>query len=259
FLEIQAGFESQMPQFIDKICLEKEQVDSTNSFLQSWAARDSLPEGAAVWAHHQTEGRGQRGTNWQSNAGENILTSVLLFPNFLKPESQFWLSKTIAIGVRNFISRFLTSEDVYIKWPNDIYVKNKKIAGILIENSIQFSSIKNSIIGIGININQNETLLPSATSLKNITNQNYNLKHLLPTLYMELETIYLQLANNNLEIIEAFYQQHLYGKGLQMGFYNHILQTSFTGEITGTTNTGALCINTQNGLQIFDLKQVSLL
>jgi BirA family transcriptional regulator, biotin operon repressor / biotin---[acetyl-CoA-carboxylase] ligase len=192
-------------QFIGKPYLYFTEIDSTNTFLQHWAMEENLPEGAAVSALYQKSGRGQRGTNWISSSGENILTSVLLYPAFLKPDEQFWLSKTIALAVKDFVQNMLPQEEICIKWPNDIYVNNRKIAGILIENTLQGNMLRSSVVGIGININEMEEVAMRATSLKLITGRNYDIKHLLPMLYMEIEKKYLLLKNYRRDEIEAFY------------------------------------------------------
>jgi len=245
--------------FIGKPYLEFTELDSTNTFLQHWAAEENLPEGAAVSTLFQHQGRGQRGTSWLSQPGENILTSILLYPQFLKPDEQFWLSKTIALGVKDFIQDFLPTENVKIKWPNDIYVNQEKIAGILIENTLQGNQHKNSIIGIGININGLDENLVKATSLQKITGRFYDLKHLLPTLYMQIEKNYILLKNGQKNTIEAFYSQSLYGLGEELHFMDNISQTGFRGIIKGTNPAGALCVQTDAGLRTFNLKEITLL
>jgi BirA family biotin operon repressor/biotin-[acetyl-CoA-carboxylase] ligase len=245
--------------FIGKPYLQFTELDSTNTFLQHWAAEENLPEGAAVSTLFQHQGRGQRGTSWLSRAGENILTSILLYPQFLKPDEQFWLSKTIALGVKDFIQYLLPGENIKIKWPNDIYVNGEKIAGILIENTLQGNQLKNSIIGIGININGLDESLVRATSLQKITGRIYGINHLLPMLYMQIEKNYLLLKNGHKNTIEAFYSQSIYGLGDVLSFMDNISQTSFTGIITGTTPGGALCVQTETGLRTYYLKEITLL
>lgn len=246
-------------QFIGKPYLLFAEIDSTNTFLQHWAMEEDLPEGAAVSALYQNNGRGQRGTNWISSAGENILTSILLYPDFLKPDEQFWLSKTIALGVKEFVKKMLPNEEIYIKWPNDIYVNDRKIAGILIENTLQGNMLRNSVVGIGININELQDVAEKAISLKQVTGQTYNISHLLPMLYMEIEQMYLQLKYGNRQHIEAFYNDSLYGLGKILTFTDNILHQPITGKITGTTPYGALCVQTDSGLYSYNLKEISLL
>lgn len=245
--------------FIGKPYLHFTELDSTNTFLQHWALEEDLSEGAAVSTLYQSKGRGQRGTIWNSTAGENILTSVLLYPNFLKPDEQFWLSKTIALGVLDFIKNLLPNEEVCIKWPNDIYVSNRKIAGILIENNLQGNNIKTSIAGIGININETADVAEKAISLKQISGLHYDIKHLLPMLYMALEQKYLLLKNGFRNEIEWQYNQNLYGLGKILSFIDHILHQPVQGKITGTTPYGALCVQTETGLRTYNLKEITLL
>ena len=185
--------------FIGQYCIKLDKVDSTNSHLTQLCSEKNIPEGAVVITQQQEQGRGQRGTNWQSEAGKNITLSILLKPTFLKPEEQFALSKTISLGVLDFISSIYLSK---IKWPNDIYIDDKKVGGILIENSVSGNSISHSIIGIGINMNQEKFSeeLPNPTSLKLISGKEFNLEDCLEQLCSTIEKRYLQLRNHPKEV-----------------------------------------------------------
>ncbi len=245
--------------FIGKQYLHFKELDSTNTFLQHWAQEAELAEGAAVSALVQTNGRGQRGTSWVSNPGENILTSVLFKPHFLRADEQFWLSKTIALGVKDFMMQLLPAYNVRIKWPNDIYINNQKAAGILIENTIQSNTIRSCIAGIGININQLTALPARSVSVKQLNGIQYELNHLLPMLYMALEEKYYLLKQGNYRAIDEMYKQSLYGYGEKLLFTDNILKQTISGTITGTTAYGQLCLDTEFGLKTYDLKEISLL
>src|SRR5688500_1252723 len=110
----------QNPLFIGKLAEHLAEVGSTNSFLQHWSNIQFLPEGTVVTADFEHEGRGQLGTSWQSAPGENILVSVLFYPDFLAPDQQFYLNFAIALGVFDFIQQQIPNNKVQIKWPNDI-------------------------------------------------------------------------------------------------------------------------------------------
>ncbi len=129
-----------------------EEATSTNSVLA--AAADRLEHGTAVAAHKQTAGRGQRGNSWESEPGKNLTFSLLLKPKALPAARQFEISQIVSIAVAQVLREELGTDDVKIKWPNDIYYKDKKIVGILIENSLTGAAIERSIAGIGINVNQ---------------------------------------------------------------------------------------------------------
>ena len=147
--------ESNNTLFIGKFSFHLSSIDSTNKFAHNLISKTNPIEGTAIRADEQTAGRGQFGSKWQANPRENITISIILCPKFLLVKQQFLLNAAMALGVYDFINEIIGySSELTIKWPNDIYVGNQKIAGILIENSIQQDVINNSIIGIGLNINQ---------------------------------------------------------------------------------------------------------
>jgi BirA family biotin operon repressor/biotin-[acetyl-CoA-carboxylase] ligase len=139
---------------MDLPIFKMDKAASSNNEAMLLAKQKEIPEGTIVWVLNQTKGRGQGNKKWHSNPNENLTFSVLLKPSFLPMEKQFVLSKMVAVAVAKVVSSFCS--DTFIKWPNDIYVKNNKIAGILIENSIQGQKMYHSVVGIGININQDK-------------------------------------------------------------------------------------------------------
>src|SRR5690554_2262357 len=132
-----------------------DEVESTNLYLRQLVREEHPEEGSVVIADYQTGGRGQMGNSWLSAKGENLLFSLLIYPRGVKANEQFIISRIASLAVKNTLDQF--TDDIRIKWPNDIYWKDKKIAGILIENDISGRVITNSIIGIGININQDRS------------------------------------------------------------------------------------------------------
>ena len=125
-------------------------TSSTNSYLSRMAAM--LPEGTVIHTHHQSEGRGQRGNSWESEPGRNITFSMLLKRPNVPVAAQFAISEAVAVAIVDTLSSY--ADGFSIKWPNDIYHGDKKVAGILIEHSVMGASINHSIIGVGINVNQ---------------------------------------------------------------------------------------------------------
>ena len=216
-------------------------------------------EGMAVSAGFQTSGRGQRGATWESGAGMNILLSVLLAPKFLKISEQFLLSQAMAISVRNFISAVVQDKHVQVKWPNDILVDGKKISGILIENILEGDTIKNSIIGIGINVNQEE-LLPTATSIIKLLNTKSDIKALEESLFIEMEKTYLQLKRGEYKVIKSIYESNLYGIGEEREFEDLLNGNQFKGKISGVSESGQLfIIDSENKTRQYDLKEIRFL
>lgn len=148
---------------------------STNSYLAANAA--TLPHGAVVTARAQTAGRGQRGNSWESAPGENITMSLLLRPVGLHPARQFVISQAVSLAIVAVLRKYLSPEcDVRVKWPNDIYVGDRKICGILIEHSITSSGINHSIIGAGINVNQTVFLsdAPNPVSMAQLAGHRFD-------------------------------------------------------------------------------------
>ncbi len=145
-----------------------ESTDSTSSHLAGIA--EGCAHGTAVMARVQTAGRGQRGNSWEAEPGMNITLSLLLRPEGLEPARQFIISQAVSLAIVEMLDNFIGADAVSIKWPNDIYVNDSKIAGILIENVISGSAISRSIVGVGLNVNQTEFLsdAPNPVSLKQL-------------------------------------------------------------------------------------------
>ena len=148
--------------FVGQHIIELSSVDSTNNYLIDLSQNISLLEGTVVIAKEQTAGKGQRNNHWSSEADKSLSISILLKPK-LDVSQQFLFNKFIALSLCQALNDYsLTTK---IKWPNDILINKKKVAGILVENSIRGSKIEKSVVGIGVNINNNISQLPSATSL----------------------------------------------------------------------------------------------
>ena len=124
------------------------EIDSTNNYALNLLSKSTPAEGTTISADFQTHGRGQYGRDWLSESTKNLLSSIILYPDFLPANEQFSLSKAVSLAVRNCINSFLPSKEIRIKWPNDIYCDDKKIAGILIQNLLTGNKINVSVIGI---------------------------------------------------------------------------------------------------------------
>jgi BirA family transcriptional regulator, biotin operon repressor / biotin---[acetyl-CoA-carboxylase] ligase len=161
-----------------------EEVDSTNRFFMDWLTREKPEEGTLVVTDFQTAGKGTDGASWESEHGLNLTFSFLLYPVFLAPEAQFYLNKTISLGLADAVAALLPGRtDIRIKWPNDIYIGNHKVAGTLIQNGVKGSLFDFSVIGIGLNVNQENFLGDAANpvSLKMVSGHDFNLGKVLET------------------------------------------------------------------------------
>jgi BirA family biotin operon repressor/biotin-[acetyl-CoA-carboxylase] ligase len=153
-------------------------VDSTNDTAKELIRCKSNVNGTVIQADHQLKGRGRKNNVWESNPKENLLFSIVITPQSIHPSRQFLINELVSVTLRDFLQTQIPDTTVKIKWPNDIYVDNKKIAGILIEHIIAGTSIAYSIVGIGVNVNQTDfhPSLPCPTSLKNETGRHHDIK-----------------------------------------------------------------------------------
>lgn len=236
--------------FIGHSIIVLDKVDSTNTYLQSLLREKAPAEGLVIRALEQYAGRGQRGSSWLSEPDTNLTFSILLTPRFLPLSNQFWLTKALALGVAEFVSSMLPSSDVKIKWPNDIYVNNRKIAGILVENILESSSIKYCIAGIGLNINQDSfgPSLSNATSLKMLSGKNFDLSLCLENICISVEKFYLELRNSHYKQLDELYHKLLYKRGVLTKFA--VDGKPIEGIIKGVSGNGHLLINTKNGSEL---------
>ena len=234
-----------------------DKVASTNDYLRELLSKfKPLAEGTAILAEEQFQGKGQRGSSWISEPGKNLTTSILLRPYFLPIAQQFSLSATIAIATANWL-KTKVEQPVAVKWPNDIYVNSKKIAGILIENTLKGHNINSAIIGIGININQtNFDTTSTITSLACLTDQtDYDIKDLANELYQRIQLEYLNLFHKGSHYQLNKYNELLFWKGEEKPFL--IAGTKQTGIIQQVSAEGKLKILLDNRLQEFDIKEIT--
>lgn len=245
--------------FVGQNFITLREVDSTNNYLKNELTKSTpLPEGTVIMADHQYAGRGQLNNTWHSEAGKNLTFSLLLCPSFLNIDNQFILNKALSIAINEFLSQFIGNH-LNIKWPNDIYYKDDKLGGILIENILQGSKWKYAIVGIGLNINQ--TMFPNevkdVTSLCKILHTDYDLQKLLFQLCSYIEINYLKLKASKVDEINAKYLNKLYRLN-EWHFYkasNEVIK----GKIIGVDNRGCLLMETTKAIRTFDLKEIEFL
>ena len=217
-----------------------------------------LPEGTVIMAESQYAGRGQQNNRWHSDPGKNLTFSLLLRPTFLPVAQQFDLNRAVSLAIIDALEPILGS-NLKIKWPNDIYYNDKKLGGILIENILQGSQIKNSVIGIGLNINQEVFPLdvPKAVSLKQILHRDYDLKLILSEICKNVEAIYLNLKSNRFEDVRNAYMARLYWLNEAKMFKANGL--IFNGKITGVKENGLLVVNNSAEASEYNQKEIEFL
>lgn len=246
--------------FVGQNLIKLPAVDSTNNFLKSLVSNsEPLPEGTVIMADDQYAGRGQQSNVWNVEPGKNLTFSVLLKPTFLPINQQFLLNMVVSIAINNVLTPFL-GEGLSIKWPNDIYFRNQKMGGILIENTVVGNDIKTAIIGIGINVNQQHfeaELTGNATSVFQILQKDVNLMRLLAEICSALESLYLQLRADKRTHLKKTYVNKLYQ--LNKPAYYKKDGDVFEGVIKGVTDTGLLQMETESGKQEFNFKEIVFL
>ncbi len=241
---------------IGSIIVNLDSVDSSNNYAAQELLTKSLKEGTVFVATCQQSGRGQGSAAWESEKGLNLTCSLILFPRELEIGRQFSLSKAIALGVTDFLSDKVNG--VSVKWPNDIYVGDNKIAGILIETAISAGKFSRAIIGIGLNINQEKFMsdAPNPISLKNLTGINYDIPQMLSELCKALDKRYVQLMSGNSVQIDFDYEKLLYRRKVWAKYRSGIVE--FEGKVSGVDALGRLLIETRDGMMRgFQFKEVT--
>jgi len=245
--------------FIGKKYIYLPSCHSTNDIAATYILNNQVLGGEVFVTSNQLNGRGQRGNQWVSEPDKNITLSIILKPNFLQAKDQFKLNIAISLGIIDFLNVYI-SRGLKVKWPNDIYCKDKKLGGILIENFLKKYNIDTSIIGIGLNINQNNFGELPATSIAYETNKVYQLSLLIGHLLECIEAKFLELKNNNFAKLKQHYISNLYRYQEKHNFIDKKfkLGEKFTGEILGVDVSGKLGIfnHKDKVMRYFDFKEV---
>jgi BirA family biotin operon repressor/biotin-[acetyl-CoA-carboxylase] ligase len=225
--------------------IEIEHTPSTNLYLKIRSKEQILPEATIIVTGNQTDGRGQRGNTWEAEPGKNITCSMLLYPDFLPLKQNFLLSEVIALGIKETLDEY--SPSVTIKWPNDIYCNGKKICGILIENELMENRFSKSIVGIGLNVNQEifSSKAPNPISLKQIRGKETELKPLLEKMACNILLRYEQLRADKTETIIQAYHNSLYRRS---GFHTYQdANGTFQARTERVADDGTLFLITRSG------------
>ena len=246
--------------FVGQNLITLKEVDSTNTFLKNTLSNSKpLPEGTVIMAESQYAGRGQQQNRWHSDAGKNLTFSILLKPSFLAISNQFDLTRAVSLGVYDALHPLL-GDSLKIKWPNDIYYNDMKLGGMLIENAIQGSQIKHAVIGIGLNINQDNfpEYLPNAASVKQILQRDYDLRQILSDICSHVEGWYLKLKAGQVDTIRKEYLSRLYWLGENKRFSSS--DGEFEGTVKDVLNNGLLVIKNKFETDLmFNFKEIQFL
>lgn len=237
--------------------IELSEIDSTNNYAMRLISEGMAEHGMVIRADFQTDGKGQLGNTWHSEERKNLLLSVILDTTGFSLEKQFYLNAMACLSVADALMTNYTLRDISIKWPNDIYAGNKKLAGILIENNLRGNAWTNAIIGIGINVNQvNFPDLNRATSIRNETNQEIKMNGLIKHLFRSINKFY-DIFNHKNESLFEFYNQMLYMRNKEILFQKRY--EIFRGILKGVSTEGLIEIQVENKLKRFMHKEIELM
>ena len=249
--------------FIGKVYHRFDELASTNDYARELLAKSKPPEGTVIRAASQSAGRGQYGSRWLSTPGDNLLLSIILYPTWLSANEQFHLSEAVALAVLDVVRLQIKRRQgppllrATVKWPNDIYLDDRKTAGILIQNALSGFNLQSAVVGIGLNANQREfpPEAPKATSLSLTSGEPADLDALADTLFACVEQRYLQLKSGQTAALRSEYLQNLYGLGEHRTFIRAD-GSRFEGAIQGVAEEGRLVIRTGAGEELFGVKEV---
>ncbi|WP_319482530.1 biotin--[acetyl-CoA-carboxylase] ligase [uncultured Draconibacterium sp.] len=228
----------------DKNIIVFNELDSTNNYANQ-LVKEKAAQGTVVLAHYQESGRGQVGNFWESERNKNLLFSVILYPGFLEAGQQFYISKVVSLALAKVLKEHL--DNVKIKWPNDIYVGEKKIAGILIENTVKGITLDSSVVGVGVNVNQEQFFsdAPNPVSLKQLLKKDFDIHVILKAFLQRLESYIEVLREGRLKKVDTEYFQSLFRNE---GFHRYKKDgKEFSARIAGIGNFGQLQLEEPDG------------
>lgn len=225
---------------------------STNAVASEIAQNTLIEEGAIVIANEQTHGRGQRGNVWQSAPGMNLTFSIVLYPNSENIDEPFALNMAVSLGINDYLLGI--DEAFKIKWPNDIYRKEKKAGGILIQNAWKGHSWDYAIVGIGLNVNQTDFEYPKAMAIGTVAGNHLNLQNVLEGVCLGIERRYTALREG--KRLKPDYMANLLGYRQMRNYRNNKNGEIFRAQITDITRRGKLILENEQHRKEFDLKEV---
>lgn len=229
---------------------------STNTYLARMASM--LPSGTVIYTHNQSAGRGQRGNSWEAEPGKNLTFSMLVKNPAVVPAAQFCISEAVSLGIVDFLSQY--ADGFSIKWPNDIYHGDCKICGILIEHSLCGNSIRHTIVGAGININQDEfrSDAPNPVSLKQITGKELDLEVAMRDVCTRIENEISALAGGDISVLHSRYLAALYRYDGRQHEFALPSGEQFRARIADVASTGTLTLEHADGtMHDYAFKEVS--
>ena len=234
-------------------------IDSTNDFLKELSRTQVLENFTVVYAKIQTNGRGQMGSKWDSEAGKNLTISILIKNVIFNISEIFILNFAVSVSVLTVLKSY-DMANLAIKWPNDIMADSKKIGGILVENSIKSDKKVESIVGIGLNINQiNFANLSKATSMASLLNATFSIEKIIFEVVAAIEANCIKILEKKQQILWQLYHDNMFKIKVPVAFED-VYQNQFMGIIQGTSNEGKLLVLlNDNSIASFGIKEIKML
>jgi BirA family biotin operon repressor/biotin-[acetyl-CoA-carboxylase] ligase len=232
-------------------------MPSTNQFAQQIIAKTKPIDGTVIITDHQTAGKGQGANTWNAEAGKNITCSMIYDTSFIEARQPYFLNMAVANSLIDLLGDFLPEDELKIKWPNDILFGGLKLAGILLENTVQGSHLKYSVIGIGLNVNQAEFKdLPHASSMSLAAGRTFDIGKVLESLCVKMEKQILRLKSGETRSIHTAYNERLFGKGKEMTWTEG--ERIFTGVPIEVNSSGQMLASVDGREFVFDYGEVKL-
>lgn len=245
------------PLFLGKKILFLPQCHSTNEEMIGLVKKSQEPEGLVIFTDHQEKGRGQRGNAWVDEPGKNILMSILMKPASLSPTKQFLLNLITGLAAIDVLKEYLPNDHSSLKWPNDIYMNEKKLGGILIESNLKGSKLEYAVVGMGLNVNQSGFNMRSATSLFLESGTQFNRMELMECFVSNLEKWYLHLKSRKEQsILDAYLNKLMWKDELRIFGINGIEEQ---GIIRGIDEHGKLQVEISDEMELFNIKEIQFL
>lgn len=244
--------------FVGKNNIFLAETDSTQTFATILLSKTTPSDGTCIRTDFQSAGKGQIGRYWHSAAGKNLLLSYVLYPTFLDIEDVFFLNIIGSLAIVDLCHEL--NIEAKIKWPNDVYIENKKLAGILSQNTFTGQTIKSTIMGIGLNVNEIDfpDNLPNPISLRQITGQHHSVVAVNNILSQKLEFRYLELRSGKTSELWINYHNALYRKG-EWNYFKNQNGNLFKGKIQGINKRGQLLVKTDTAIEAYNLNEIDYL
>jgi BirA family transcriptional regulator, biotin operon repressor / biotin---[acetyl-CoA-carboxylase] ligase len=243
---------------IGQIKVSFDQLDSTNEFAVRWIAKSKPIEGTVITAGFQRKGKGQIGRTWWSSPGNNLAYSTILYPKKLNTDHTQLCNMALSTGVVNAIKPYLSGNNVKLKWPNDIYVDDRKLGGILIQTALSGDKLSYLIFGLGLNVNEStfDSSLPNPISLYQLLGRKLPMSDITNSISESLTNSYDLILSNDWTRIRQEYLNLMYGIGEKRSFASRMTGMDFDATVLGVTENGKLLLNQDGKVKPFNFHEL---